>query len=100
MTTPQYTGPGTRLNVPLPDAASRWAEAELADALPRDQAERWRRGDRVRVEEYLRAAPALAGCPEVLLDLIHNEYLLREELGDDPRPEEYVERFPQFRREL
>ncbi len=65
-------------------------------ALRRDQARRWQQGDRVLVEAYLEQRPALRDDPELVLDLIYSEILLREELGECPRPEEYFRRFPQF----
>ncbi|MFO0797004.1 MAG: SUMF1/EgtB/PvdO family nonheme iron enzyme [Gemmataceae bacterium] len=83
---------------PAPDlraAAAGWSGADLADVLPRDQALRWRAGGRLPVEEYLAVIPALAGQADVILDLIVNEVLLRGEVGDRPRAEEYQRRFPQ-----
>src|SRR5579871_5837867 len=56
--------------------------------------ERWRAGERVPVEDYLRRSPHLAGDPDALLDLAYAEYLLRLELGERPAEEEYLRRFP------
>src|SRR5205085_2143046 len=52
------------------------------------------RGDRVPVEAYLGDAGAAAVDPDSALVLIHGEYLLRQELGEDPALEEYLGRFP------
>jgi serine/threonine protein kinase len=60
-----------------------------------DQAERWRRGDGVRVEHYLTLHPDLVGDDEVLFDLIVSELLHRREIGEKPTLEEYLHRFPQ-----
>jgi serine/threonine protein kinase/Tfp pilus assembly protein PilF len=65
-----------------------------------DQRRRWRAGERVLVETYLAHQPALAADTEGLLDLIYNEIVLREELGEKPRYEEYLGRFPQFEDQL
>jgi tetratricopeptide (TPR) repeat protein len=73
----------------------RWVES-----LGIDQRERWQKGERVRVEAYIEGNPALRSDPDGILDLIYNEVVLREEAGDAPRLEEYVERFPQFRAQL
>ena len=65
-----------------------------------DQRRRWARGERVLVEDYLKEFADLLGDPEVLLDLIYHEVIVREEFGDAPGLEEYLDRFPQFARQL
>jgi WD40 repeat protein len=67
---------------------------ELLAVLRIDQRERWQIGLRVPVEDYLRQQPALQADEELILDLIQSEVLLREELGESPRLEEYQKRFP------
>ena len=59
-----------------------------------DQRQRWQCGERVRVETYLEQQPQLASDTELLLDLIYHEFLLREQQGETPQPEEYLQRFP------
>jgi tetratricopeptide (TPR) repeat protein len=63
-------------------------------ALRADQHRRWRRGEHVPVEAYLRRVTALGDDAEALLDLIYSEVLLREEAGERPHAAEYVRRFP------
>jgi serine/threonine protein kinase len=58
-----------------------------------DQAERWRRGQRVPVESYLRHHH-LEGDDEAILDLICNEQALRRERGEAFTEDEYYARFP------
>jgi serine/threonine protein kinase/WD40 repeat protein len=65
-----------------------------------DQQRRWRNGERALVEDYLRRVPHLAQDPEAILDLLCDEVVLREERGESPRLEEYLERFPQFAGQL
>jgi serine/threonine protein kinase len=66
----------------------------LVANLRAEQVERWQAGDRVRLEALLCGRPALSSLPEVLLDLIYAEVLLREEHGEKPTLQEYVRRFP------
>jgi predicted Ser/Thr protein kinase len=66
----------------------------LLDRLCADQSERWCRGERVRVESYLKEHPGLASDPEALIRLISAEVLLRRENGETPSLEEYLDRFP------
>jgi tetratricopeptide (TPR) repeat protein len=66
----------------------------LAALLRAEQRARWQLGDRVRVEAYLTRHPEVGADPEGLLDLVYNEVFLREEAGEAPSLEEYVERFP------
>jgi putative methionine-R-sulfoxide reductase with GAF domain len=63
------------------------------------QRQRWRQGERVPVEALVHEQ-ALAGASEVVLDLIYNEIMLREQDGDRPQLEEYVQRFPELASEL
>src|SRR4051794_1838282 len=57
---------------------------------------RWQGGDRVPVEVLLQQYAALSGDAELLLDLVYNEFLLREEAGDQVVVEDYYRRFPQL----
>jgi WD40 repeat protein/serine/threonine protein kinase len=70
------------------------AAEPLLEALLLDQCRRWWQGDCIRVEAYREQHPALGADPDALLDLIYNEILLRQQRGEVPRLEEYVERFP------
>src|SRR5262249_21635772 len=89
-----------------PDVADFLAAAGIRDpeevlaVLRVDQTEWFRLGRWVRVESYLDAVPALRDHREQALDLIFAEYLLREEMGRRPAPEEYLRRFPRYAREL
>lgn len=68
--------------------------------LLRDQARRWSRGHRRPVEAYLAGYPALVSQAEVGSALAASEYLLREGLGESPRLDQYVDRFPQWAHRL
>jgi hypothetical protein len=69
---------------------------QIALLLRVDQRGRWRAGDPVPAEDYLRRHPAVAADPELAIDLIFHEYLLREGLGQRPAANEYVRRFPAY----
>jgi len=73
---------------------------ELIDVIEIDRAERWRKGQRVKAERYLRDFPALANDQEAALVLIYGEYYLRKELGESPSLMEFLARFPQHARRL
>jgi eukaryotic-like serine/threonine-protein kinase len=83
---------------PRPPAVTR---SEVADAsrqrppsLIEDHRACWRRGERMPVEDYLaRFGPSGVDAAD-LLDLIYNEIVLREEDGESPQLEEYLNRFP------
>src|SRR4051794_34777711 len=88
------TGPGeTR------PGAAPGRDARLAGLLA-EQRRRWESGDRVPAEAYLDRELLLRGDGEGVLDLIYNEVLLRQGLGESPGLDEYVRRFPQLRAEL
>src|SRR3954453_2261730 len=63
-------------------------------ALVQDHRERWRRGERIPVESYLERSQLPRVGTTALLDLVYNEVVLREEDGEAPRLDEYLERFP------
>jgi eukaryotic-like serine/threonine-protein kinase len=65
-----------------------------------DQRKRWERGERPRVERYLERSPELAQDSDAVLDLIYQEFVLRQENGESPSLEEYLNRFPHLGHEL
>jgi serine/threonine-protein kinase len=72
------------------------APDQLAAVLRVDQRARWRAGERVPAEDYLRRFPAVLESDEAALDLVFNEFLLREEQRDAPDVEDYARRFPRL----
>jgi hypothetical protein len=70
--------------------------AQAAVVLRVDQRRRWRAGEPVPAEAYLERHPAVAADPELAVDLIFNEVLLREGLGQRPDPDDYPRRFPAY----
>ena len=61
---------------------------------------RWQQGERTRVEELSLDFNAATLDSETVLDLIYQEVLLREQLGERPAIDEYVRRFPHLADEL
>jgi tetratricopeptide (TPR) repeat protein len=70
--------------------------AEIGAVLCVDQSERWQAGERPPVEGYLQRYPAVRANPDVAVDLIYAEFLLREKLGERPDLDEYLRRFPEY----
>jgi WD40 repeat protein len=71
----------------------------MVAALEADQWERWHQGERLPAEAYLGLLPVAVGA-EPRLALVYGEFLVREELGEAPSPDEYLRRFPQFAHRL
>jgi serine/threonine-protein kinase len=69
--------------------------AELCAVLRIDQRQRWQAGERVLAESYLQRHPLVRGDAEAAIDLVFNELLLRNRLGERPDPAEYLRRFPE-----
>jgi tetratricopeptide (TPR) repeat protein len=67
---------------------------DLLAVLGVDQRRRWLLGERVDVASYVPDFPWLRDNPEALFELIYNEVLLREELGERPDPRDYAAPFP------
>jgi serine/threonine protein kinase/Tfp pilus assembly protein PilF len=76
-------------------AAGPLPTTEVARLVRVDQRHRWQAGAPVRVEKYLRTYPDIRSDPELAIDLIFNEFLLRERLGERPDPADYYARFPE-----
>jgi tetratricopeptide (TPR) repeat protein len=74
--------------------AGTLSPAQLVAVLAVDQQRRWQAGERVPAEEYLRQYPALASNTEAALELVCREFLLRQELRENPDVEEYGRRYP------
>jgi predicted Ser/Thr protein kinase len=72
-----------------PDARLRQACAELERRL--------RAGEPCRAEDLLSAYPDLASSADLACHLIFTEFTIREQLGEQPRPEEWYARFPEYR---
>jgi hypothetical protein len=66
---------------------------ELVRKLRSDQRERWMRGERLLVEAYLQQYPEIGNDVEGALELVHAEFCLRWERGENPSVEEYRVRF-------
>lgn len=71
-------------------------EIDLLDMQSRE----WREGSRPELEKWIETHPRLREDADLLLDLIYNEVLLREEQGDLARAEDYVARFPHLKPQL
>jgi serine/threonine protein kinase/tetratricopeptide (TPR) repeat protein len=63
------------------------------------QRQSWLSGSRPPVEALLDGS-SLRDDTEAQLDLVYNEIVLREELGEEPTVEEYIRRYPHLREEL
>ncbi len=72
----------------------------LIDFIMTEQRRCWAKGERPLLERYLHGRPEHPFSPQVLLDLIYHEILLREEAGDRCELAEYVGRFPDLGDEL
>jgi hypothetical protein len=88
------TGPSPSL------APTRVVPRADPEALSLDQRARWQRGEPLRVAGYLERYPELQSDPELLLDLIYREVVLREEAGESPRLEDYLPRFAALEEQL
>jgi hypothetical protein len=70
------------------------------DYLLGDQRRRWQQGERVLVQAYLEESPSLRDYPELVFELVCGEVLLRGELGEKPRPADYLALVPTHQTQL
>jgi tetratricopeptide (TPR) repeat protein len=76
------------------------ATAQLMELVRADQRQHWEKADRILAETYLQRHPALQSDPALAVEIVYHEILLREELGETFRLDEYLERFPQLTSQL
>ena len=81
------------------DPSSEQKRAAVAGRLADALAKLWRQGDCLPVEDFL-ALHQVQDQPEIGVPLIYEEISLRGEQGQETARDEYLGRFPQWRREL
>jgi WD40 repeat protein/serine/threonine protein kinase len=59
-----------------------------------------RAGEACKAEDWFRMYPALATHKEAALELVYAEFVCREQLNQQPTPEEWYSRFPEWRVDL
>ena len=75
-------------------------EIHNGDQLIAWQQQQWQGGNRVRIEDLQQRYAWLQDQPDILLDLIYSEVLLRESAGEFPTEEEYALRFDELSTQL
>ena len=74
-------------------------EQDTLDSILDLQRQSWLAGNRPSVEELLRGS-SFHHDSEAKLDVIYNEVVVREELGESPSAEEYIQRYPHLGEDL
>jgi serine/threonine protein kinase/Flp pilus assembly protein TadD len=75
-------------------------ESSAPTALAEEMAARWRRGERPPAEEFLACHPEIRDDSDAAIDLIYEEFCLRQEFRLPARAHEFLARFPQWREQL
>jgi WD40 repeat protein len=65
-----------------------------------DQRRRWQRGERVPVHAYLDEMPSLRESSDLVFELVCGEVPLREQLGERPKPADYLDLAPTLQEQL
>src|SRR3954453_22517693 len=73
---------------------------DLIKDLRCDQPQSWQSGAKNTAEDYLRQYPELRADPEGTLELLYNEMLVRQSLGEIPQLQEFQARFPELDSEI
>ena len=69
---------------------------DLLETILDRQASSWSCGERTPVEVYLSENPVLRDDTNAVLDLIYHEFVLRQRMGEAPKLDEYLSRFPDW----
>src|SRR5262249_27066561 len=78
------------------EGAGPLAPVQVVAVLRVDQRERWAIGERIDAATYLRDYPPLHEDPEAAVELAYCEFLLREERGESPDLQEYLDAYPEY----
>lgn len=70
---------------------------EPLTALVENLKQAWRAGEFPDAESALREHPDLLQYRSLVVDLVYEEYCVREEIGDIPEPEGFCQKFPAYR---
>lgn len=73
---------------------------ERMDWIRNDQRDRWQKGLRLPIEAYLTLPPLADADEDLVMDLVYSEFILRQEMNEQPTPEDFVKRFPTLERPL
>jgi serine/threonine protein kinase/WD40 repeat protein/Tfp pilus assembly protein PilF len=73
---------------------------QLVEQIREELRRSWLTGERVRVEALFQRYPALRASSECALEVVYGEVMLREESGEAPTLDEYLQRFPQLANQL
>jgi WD40 repeat protein/predicted Ser/Thr protein kinase len=84
-----HQGPTMEKSAP---SSSQFSTFDRAAALREEMKDRWQRGERTPVEAWLTKHPDLSEDDQ--LDLVYQEYVLRDEAGQTPSLDDYARRFP------
>jgi serine/threonine-protein kinase len=74
----------------------RLSATDLADVLRLDQRRRWNAGERILAENYFERFPDVCTDADAAVDVLFQEFLLRQQTGERPDSKEYAERFPAY----
>ena len=74
--------------------AQQASPRQLWDQIREKRRNSWKDGKRVSVETIVRQLPSLLDDPEVIAELLHQEYCLQEEQGEQPNRDAFLLRFP------
>jgi tetratricopeptide (TPR) repeat protein len=72
------------------------SETQLIEWLCSDQIQGWHAGQRIPAEAYLAMLPTLQLEGNAAFELVYNEFMLRESMGESPGFEEFTWRFPKL----
>jgi tetratricopeptide (TPR) repeat protein/serine/threonine protein kinase len=78
----------------LPPPGDRLRTVLLHELIKTDLEIRWRRGKPIELESYLRRIPELGPVAGLPVDLIYEEWHVRQTYGDEPALDAYRRRFP------
>lgn len=80
----------------ITSAASALADESLGLPAAREMRRRWRNGERPTAKEFLDHQAELRDCPEAAIDVIYEEFCLRQAADEQNVEQDLLRRFPQW----
>src|SRR5262245_60481534 len=82
------------------EGPGRGRHPPVVQSLIAEMGRRWQAGERPLVEDFLARHPWLSDAPDAALDLIYEEWTLRQRHGAPAEPAALLARFPRWRAAL
>ena len=96
MTSSPSIVPSATATAPVRGSVAAGSTVQAGSDLALEMRRRWRIGERPSADEFLASQPELMDQPEAAVELVYEEFCLREAAGDRRAEQDILRRYPQW----